>query len=791
MKRILYILFLLCFISAVSCTQELGGDDISTGPEPGTITLTLRNIEPKTKATMPGEAAYNENYIKSIHYFFYPKDGTAANTEKEPAKKGYVLNVNKQDQHTFTISASEDEIKNVLFKYPYNDCDVYVIVNLPEDINVDALPDRKLSTLKKIVLATNFETNLVQPCFVMDGMDVATVIDRNKVLAATGVIPVDRVASKISVSIKVQDRLDLQTPPDTPDNETSGMIWTSKPEKMKIEFVNGVNRTVLSGNPDDIELTEDDRFIDNHIDRKFTSTTIDGEEFWTCEPFYSYPEKWEIGSDEEPYLFITLPWETVIWTSVGGQDPPIYREYLCYYKIMLASDDLKRNTWYDLKVNIGILGSFENTPEVILPLEDMTYFVANWSEGLSVESEILGARYLVVDKEEYKLYNQTTLTIPFTTSHECKIVDAECSYPNYAQKNSDPTITYVNDYTLDILDGNKIQFSHALNNDLLDRNFDFTPYTIKFTIQHKDDNSFKKEIIITQYPAIYVEPHFNTDYRNTSGQGYVWVNGYNGSTSSNTANSNGLDYFAGAQGNRQGADTRMFVFTITTTQGTNLIIGDPREQNITYDEGDARWANRAAIYDGGSNRELKYYYGTEVASQRYSAQETGTIYADDKAAEAAEPTINMVAPKFRLASGYGTVTETTNANNLEMMKRRCASYQEDGYPAGRWRLPTKAEFQFILTQINYDNLPEVYLSTYSYWCAHGLGSPDNNGLVQMQYVGRVNSGQTFVRCVYDEWYWENSETYRLGTTNADGTFTPSNTFTWGDMPRDQFDAKTE
>ena len=789
MKRILYTLSLLCLISAVSCTQELGGDDTSIGLEPGTITLTLRNIEPQTKATMPGEAAYNENLIKSIHYFFYPKDGTTSNTEKEPAKRGQILNLSKEDQHTFTVNASEDEIKNVLFKYPYNDCDVYVIVNLPEGIDIDALPDRKLSTLKNIVVSTNFEANLVQPCFVMDGMDVATVEDRNKVLAAKGVIPVDRVASKISVSIKVEDRLDLQTPPDTPDNETSGMIWTSKPEKMKIEFVNGVNRTVLSGNPDDIELTKTDRFIDNHTGRTFTSTTIDGEEFWTCEPFYSYPEKWEIGSDEEPYLFITLPWETVIWTSVGGQDPPIYREYLCYYKIMLASDELKRNTWYDLKVNIGILGSFENTPEVILPLEDMTYFVADWSDGLTIESEILGARYLVVDKEEYKLYNQTTLTIPFTTSHECKIIDAECSYPNYAQKNSDPTIRYVNNYTLDIVDGNKIQFSHALNNDMLDRNFDFTPYTIKFTIQHKDDDSFKKEIIITQYPAIYVEPHFNTDYRNTSGQGYVWVNGYNGSTSSSTANSNGLDYFAGAQGNRQGADTRMFVFTITTTQGTNLIIGDPREQNITYDEGDARWANREAIYDGGSNRELKYYYGTEVASQRYSAQETGTIYADDKAAEAAEPTINMVAPKFRLASGYGTVTETTNANNLEMMKRRCASYQEDGYPAGRWRLPTKAEFQFILTQINYENLPQVYLSTYSYWCAHGLGSPDNNGLVQMQYVGRVTSGQTFVRCVYDEWYWENSETYRLGTTNADGTFTPSNTFTWGDMPRDQFDAK--
>lgn len=784
MKKLLYSLSLLCFFSAVSCTHEIVGDDAVLGQEAGTITLTLRNIEPQTKATMPGEAAYNENLIKSVHYFFYPKDGTATNTEKEPAKMGQALNLNKQDHHTITVNASEDEIKNKLFKYPYNDCDVYVIVNLPSDINLDALPDRKLSTLKKIVLEASFDENLIQPSFVMDGLHVATVIDRNKVLAASGVVPVDRVAAKISVSINVQDQINLVDEVDF----TSGMKWTSNPEKMKIEFVNGVNRTVLSGDSDEIELTEDDRFIDNHEGRKFVSTTVDGEEFWTCEAFYSYPEKWELGSDEEPYLFITLPWTTEIWTEVDGQQPPIYKTYPCYYKIMLGSNELKRNTWYDLKVNIGILGSFENTPEVVLPIEDTDYFVADWSTGLNVESEILGARYLVVDKVEYKLYNQTTLTIPFTTSHECDIFDAECSYPGYGQKNSDPTINYVTNYELDIVNGNQIQFSHALNNNLLDRNFDFAPYTITFTIQHSDDDSFKKEITIIQYPAIFVEAYNNTD-TNLSGQGKVWVNGYD---NDDTSPNDGQDYFGGANGNQQGADRRMFVFTITTAEGTNLVIGDPRDTEYTYDATDAQsigWYSGPAIYDDAARRELRYYYGTKVASERYSAQETGTIYANDAAAEAAEPTINMIAPKFRLASGYGTVTQTTNANILEMMKRRCASYQEDGYPAGRWRLPTKAEFQFILTQINYGNLPQVYLSSYDYWCAHGLGSPNNDGVVEMQYVGRVGSGQTFVRCVYDEWYWENSETYRLGTTNANGTFTPSNTFTWGDMPRDQFDAK--
>ena len=38
---------------------------------------------------------------------------------------------------------------------------------------------------------------------------------------------------------------------------------------------------------------------------------------------------------------------------------------------------------------------------------------------------------------------------------------------------------------------------------------------------------------------------------------------------------------------------------------------------------------------------------------------------------------------------------------------------------------------------------------------------------------------------YTTWYWENSESYRLGT-NTNGTFTPSDIFTWGDMPRDEF-----
>lgn len=791
MKKILYSLSLLCIAFASSCTHEWPEDaNTVIGLEPGTITLTLQTVELQTKAPQEGEDYYNENLIQSVHYFFYPKDGTDSNTEKEPAKMGQVTNLsNVKDQHVINVNASEDEIKNELFKYPYNDCDVYVIVNLPEN-KLQGLTDHKLSTLKNIALEASFESSIRQNSFVMAGEGVASVEDRNKVLAAKGAILVDRVAAKITVSVKVKNEINLEEEID----KSSGMKWTPNPDKMTIELVNGVNRAVLSGDPQKADLDgEGAIFTDSR-----TFNQPEGEEtWWKCEPFYTYPIKWDIGSDEEPHLFITLPWTTEIWTEVGGVPRPVYEQYECYYKIMLGSNELKKNTWYDLKINIGMLGSFENTPEVVLPIDDVNYFVADWSTGLTINSEILGARYLVVDKEEYKLYNQETLTIPFTTSHECDIVDAKCTYLNLKNNPSTTVTVNENEYTLDIVGGNTIKFSHALNNDMFSTDLDFTPFTITFTIQHSDDDDFQKEITITQYPAIYAEEYYNTDNKNggqaNGDNGFVWVNGYQGNS---TRPSGGQNYFGGAGGNSRSADPRMLVFTITTTEGTDFIIGDPRSTEYTYRAADAVWYSApAAAYDKTSNRELNYYYGTDVLSPGYNTTSGTAIYADDDAAEEAEPTINMIAPKFRLSSGYGTVTETTGAKSLETMKKRCASYQEDGYPAGRWRLPTRAEFQFIYTQICYEKLPEVYFRpqttpNMSYWCAHGLGTPNNNGLVEMSYIGYYTGGNTTpVRCVYDEWYWENSKTYRLGAENANGTFTPSDTFTWGDMPRDQFDAK--
>ena len=95
----------------------------------------------------------------------------------------------------------------------------------------------------------------------------------------------------------------------------------------------------------------------------------------------------------------------------------------------------------------------------------------------------------------------------------------------------------------------------------------------------------------------------------------------------------------------------------TTGVLKDFILGDPREDNYTPTPGNAgsNYFVTAAAIDGGNNRQLAYYYpaGADVLHDDY------------------------IAPKFRIASSFGASTTMSQANGI----RRCASYQEDGYPA--------------------------------------------------------------------------------------------------------------
>ena len=705
----------------MSCQENLSSDDML---QQSGIRLSVVNSSLSTKVPVVGDTSLNENKIRTIHYFVYPEstDQSVDNTERQPAIWGVVTaGEDTQIRQDFLIHISEGEMNGVIFPRPFNECDVYAIVNLPSEITIDNNTDKKLSSLKDIVLHADFVSKNVQDLFVMDGLSTVKLTSRTFVTIAEGVIDVERIAAKLSLTVNVDPEI---------------APWKSLPEEMVVEFYNGVSNATLSADPASV-IPE---YFDNQPSRTFVQSAGD----WVCESFYTYPASWNIGADEEPYLKITLPWVSEVETESGQE----FLKQYTYYKVILGGEQITSNTWYDMTVHLSVLGNFDDFEEIIVvEPADLTYRVIDWSSALSIDSEILEARYLVVENMSYELFNEENLKIPVSSSHDCEIVDfntlekrnqASITRPNYSQATvSQSTIAWSDTWTLQLVvdeeNGNYIKFHHKMNNDLSTENIDFAQYTIKFRVRHIDDpDRYYRDVTIVQYPAMRIECKPNRKINNNGG---VSVN-------ESTSTYGGVH---GLTGNNK--NPNMYIIqTEVLPDGSAFIIGDPRSQTVNNLNNNS-WASAKGIENpNGNDRKLVNYYPT---------LET-------------EESENMIAPKFRIASSYGVTNEVTYTN----AKNRCASYQEDGYPAGRWRLPTQAEIEYIVRLSSYKIIPELFTPNNNYWCANGTANPNANGGVT---ITENTTGNGPVRCVYDEWYWENTPYPRMLNTNV--------TFTWGDAKR--------
>ena len=124
----------------------------------------------------------------------------------------------------------------------------------------------------------------------------------------------------------------------------------------------------------------------------------------------------------------------------------------------------------------------------------------------------------------------------------------------------------------------------------------------------------------------------------------------------------------------------------------------------------------------------------------------------------------MIAPSFRIASSYGVVSPISYSE----AKYRCASYQEDGYPAGRWRVPTRAEIWYMAFLAENKRIPRLLSEDTYYWGGDGYGYYPSTDYLNPTRTNST-SENIYVRCVYDEWYWNDK--------------CDKSTFTWGDRQR--------
>lgn len=152
-------------------------------------------------------------------------------------------------------------------------------------------------------------------------------------------------------------------------------------------------------------------------------------------------------------------------------------------------------------------------------------------------------------------------------------------------------------------------------------------------------------------------------------------------------------------------------------------------------------------------------YDTSNGTRNVSpfATSTSTTDATHTAVSAYRPGIRIekgrdyVAPEFMVASSWGR----SWAVYFEQAVLRCASYQEDGYPAGRWRLPTEAELHYLMALRDRNAIPDLvsnksFASSGRMWTASGFLKPDDPSIASYGEMG-------FARCVYDTWYWGRGE----------------------------------
>ena len=266
--------------------------------------------------------------------------------------------------------------------------------------------------------------------------------------------------------------------------------------------------------------------------------------------------------------------------------------------------------------------------------------------------------------------------------------------------------------------------NHTLNNNITDNGFDSSPYIFTFEIRHQDDNSYTTgDIVIIQYPAMYIDE--------LQSNKYAFLNGTGNQKSSDVSHvyddhSNSLSSLSSRDyvddSDNQNKNSHMYRVHVTAVAGMSYTIGDPR-----------LWSTRVV---------------TTLDNLGEDYMETAGINED------------MISPEFMVASSVGAHS-VDEPLSYQFAATRCAAYQESGYPAGRWRVPTKAEILFLITLSGKSKIPQLFspdsaLSKGGYWCSSGVVYPLNDGTItylDFDHAASYNSNKNWVRCIYDSWYW--------------------------------------
>ena len=809
MKKIIYIA--LAALAAVSCAKNAGFyNDPDTGEG---LVLKFYNSEMTTKAV---DGQNNENLIKRIDYFFFPlnAEGTVDdNTEYVYKNSLTPADGGLTGSYTAVV---EPGVLSQIFPDGATKAMVFAIANYVDKFganndmtgeedaplpNTDLPEDAKTwKALHDLEVGPTFFYDDKDPDFLLRWPHVLPTNDPNLFFVMTGElevnllttgsyaidaeVPLRRLASKVTANFTYEDYLEKKLDKDGKVREIINWVPQDTAGETRVYLSNGIKHTTI-GCPLDRTYVADSW---NMATKPLGDGTRDLFEyaynFMNDVPevegkktahFYTYPINAAEGDDNQPYLKLVLPWygykyrgteENPTYTA-GDPDWVLYKQKEVYYKIVLPRESIKDpNCIYEYSVNVNIIGSDK---EVKIIGEE--YVVKDWLSNNPIGANVATGMYisLEIPKDEYDMYTDE-VSIGFVASGTA-IARIDTVYQfNYNRSSARPSNvkdpnnlkdyymindTYTNSHDrhtevtnaetvkswVTIPEGTQqLKISHAMQNDIgTPATFDAAPFVYVVTLHLVEDteNNFNRTITITQYPAMYIVADPNTGYNDiytqsniTFRSGYTYVN-----TTEHVWSylNNGVWYSTSGLYNSGNTNRNMYVVTSTILTVDDLILGDPT---------------------GPATSVITDFNGTPSAYGWVSAPGVeGTasrkLSANYRQAEASDRTVNMVAPKIRIASSFGA----TSDRDYDTQIRRCAAYQEDGHPAGRWRLPTMGEINYLVNLSAKGLIPRLFgnaTGSTDYWCANGYVTVSGNTVTKHP---NVTSGNRYVRCVYDEWYW--------------------------------------
>lgn len=588
-----------------------------------------------------------------------------------------------------------------------NEYYIYVVANKNLGYTQENIENVKISDIKGKVITTDWKNGLEEGQSVIENslvMDGEASVTVSKKQSST--INLTRAMAKIALFPTAEDKIEV-------GEGAEKLTYTPVYKGMNVTFVNGVKSTNL--NNDYIVNSESDYIV--RMKRSFSDSDNDGK--FTQVPFYSYPNPEATVNRKDSYLILCLPW------SLEGQGTQQALNY--YYRIPIVGNDapavLLRNKYYKINVHVGVLGSLDPKDAVELQGD---FVILDWNT-MNIDADMQNYQYLVLDEYYSVMNNEDELSMPYISSSEIdwnKTKITKVTYYDYSK--DEPRLVElsgnsIKGYSLIQGQNHTLEFSHSLSSN------DFVPYNIEIEVWNKQNiktNVWK----IIQYPAIYIENKYNDNGRKNR-----FIYGVKDDTNSRGVTDD-TDASIGSVldlSNSSDKNPNQYIIHITSFDiGDNYVIGDPRTEEV--DE----------MLNNGKKRfkDLNYYYPAKK---------------DDVA--------RMVAPTFMIASSWAG---SNGVRDYENAKARCAAYQENGYPAGRWRMPTEAEIDYVMYLSEQGEIPELLMDNSNYWASSGRIINQNKW-----HDPSDVSGSRFIRCVYDIWYW--------GDKQIDNT----DTFTWGDEER--------